>query len=177
MNSIALIAIIAVFAAAPAFASANCHNITGTCLGDKFVCANDEAVPASKRCNGVEDCADGTDEYMCHSPLRTPLHLESEQSRAMHAEASCIKCTCQASLVNIPSTSGWWFHAQRAPLSINFQTNPSANRNQPCSLSFTTVITIRFNKKNRICRGWVCCAQQDACQTCSGGKLTTNRCI
>lgn len=60
---IAVIAV-ALCAASANAAAAKCHNITGTCFEHGFQCANDEIVPHSKRCNGVEDCADGTDEFI-----------------------------------------------------------------------------------------------------------------
>jgi hypothetical protein len=43
-------------------------------------------------------------------------------------------------------------------------------------------MTIGFYKKNRVCRGWLCCARQRACLTCntaapcSAGATAVNRC-
>ena len=30
-----------------------------------FGCQNHQCVPLEKRCNGIKDCYDGTDEYRC----------------------------------------------------------------------------------------------------------------
>ncbi|WP_394758379.1 LDL receptor domain-containing protein, partial [Flavobacterium sp.] len=38
----------------------SCHNATGSCQPHGFVCANEEVIPHAKRCDDIEDCADGT---------------------------------------------------------------------------------------------------------------------
>lgn len=149
-----------------------CHNSTGSCTTNSFICASGEEVPHSMRCNDVEDCADGTDEYMCsHSPT-------TFQSRLADIEASCIKCTCYKGMITIPSTNTAWFTiAMNAPRDFNMMTDAPAENNKPCSPTFTTSIELNvYKKKNKGCRGWVCCLRQTSCSVCSGGKTTALHC-
>lgn len=40
--------------------------IIATCADmGKFECVNHECIESFKRCDGVKDCSDGTDEYKC----------------------------------------------------------------------------------------------------------------
>ena len=59
-----------------------CHNSTSACHHNgKFECLDGSMVTHAQRCDGVEDCKDGMDEFMC--PRTAPGHHE------VHEEASC----------------------------------------------------------------------------------------
>ena len=60
-------------AAVAVSAKPTCHNITGTCMPHGFLCISGEVVSHEQRCNGVEDCSDGTDEFMCQHEDHRPL--------------------------------------------------------------------------------------------------------
>ena len=166
---IALVALL--FAAALANdALRDCHNITGTCLSHGFVCSNEQVVPHAQRCDGVEDCTDGTDEFMCDSqhkqifaPHGTPEH------KAQMELTSCARCTCYIGLVVFPVTHPWVQFALNltpyrnilGPADTTFRTGWS------CHPLRTTSLSVAFFKKDIVCRGFRCCARQVACLACS----------
>lgn len=174
-----LAAIVAVIAtqtvSASSVAVAGCHNATGSCTPAAFICANEEAIPHAKRCDGVEDCADGTDEYMCDQ-APTPLHDLSVQKRTAITEVACIQCTCWKGTILIPSTNIPWFRtAVNAPRDNKMMTDaPQAGvLNRPCHPTNTNSILLNvYKKQNKGCRGWVCCFRQE---TCNCGTSTTAR--
>ena len=185
MRSIAfaILAVVLLASAANAASAKGCHNITGTCFEHGFQCANDEIVPHLKRCNGVEDCADGTDEFMCNHDDVSPLAERSDAERHAVMQASCVKCTCSVATLTILSTSGWFQFANRAPTDfLGLMTGTGVYRGLPCSSRCTTSILIGFYKKFRVCRGWLCCARQREClacttsSPCSAASTTTSRC-
>jgi len=148
-------------------AASSCHNITGTCFDHGFVCANEEVIPHSQRCNGVEDCADGTDEFMCDHADHTPLHERPVAVRRAVQQASCIKCTCAVAVLDIVSGSGWFRYAKEAPTDfLGLMTGSGTYRGKPCNTRCIFRIKMGFYKKNRICRGWLCCARQRECLQC-----------
>ena len=173
---VAVAAVVALLAVSGASASeaSKCHNATGTCMKNHFVCANEELVPHSKRCDGVEDCADGTDEYLCQAPSNP----KSMSERMAAAEASCIKCTCFKTAITIPSTNTAWFAiAKVAPRDKTMLTDAPAVQNKACNPTNTGSIKLNvYKKQNKGCRGWVCCLRQEACESCNSGKLTTAHC-
>lgn len=147
-----------------------CNNSTGSCTETHFVCANDEMIPHHRRCDGIEDCADGTDEYLCHTRI---------QGRLADIETSCIKCTClKGSITITTSTSAAWRTiAFNSPRDSTLLTNAPTYSNKPCHPSWTDTLTLNvYKKKNKGCRGWVCCFRQEYCQVCNSGKLPTRNC-
>jgi len=167
MRTVALLLIAVALSAATA--NAACHNITGTCFPHGFECANSEVVAHSKRCNGVEDCADGTDEFMCSHDDPTPLHERSPAARHAVQQASCVKCTCPVATQAIASTSGWFKFAIIMPTDfLGLMTGGATGyKGTACSPTCTTSVFIAFYKKYKVCRGWLCCARQRECLTCS----------
>jgi hypothetical protein len=159
-------------------ASAACHNATGSCSPSAFVCANEEAIPHNKRCDGVEDCADGTDEYMCDQ-APTPLFELAPRERNAITEVSCVKCTCFKTTIVIQNSAGaWWTIAQNAPRDKQMMTDAPAQGNKPCMVANTLSITLNvYKKQNKGCRGWVCCFRQQLCTcTVASGKTSATHC-
>ena len=158
-------------------AAAACHNYTGTCTETAYVCANEEAIPHHKRCDGVEDCADGTDEYMCDQAPDKPLHDMSVAERNAITEVACIKCTCIKGTINVlkTGTAAWWLTAVTAPRDVTMMTDAPAQQNKPCSAAGTSAITLNvYKKQNKGCRGWICCFRQQQCNTCTVGTPATH---
>jgi hypothetical protein len=160
-----------------------CHNITGTCTERGFECVSGEVVPHEQRCNGVEDCSDGTDEFMCEHEDHRPLFERAPEERHVFAQtSSCVNCNCAATAFSVDTTSGWWPFAVVSPTDTALMTgSPGNNGGRPCNSRCATRITIGFYRKNRICRGWLCCARQRFCQSCSNTSpcsqtSTQNRC-
>lgn len=147
-----------------------CNNSTGSCTEQHFVCANDEMILHKYRCDGVEDCSDGTDEYLCEKFTGNRLAM---------IEVSCIKCTCFKGTITItPSTSAAWRSiAFKSPRDSTLLTSASTYQNAPCHPSFTDTLTLNvYKKQNKGCRGWVCCFRQEYCNACNSGRLPTRNC-
>ena len=166
MKALIVIALIALCVAAKPV----CHNITGTCLPHGFLCVGGEVVPHEQRCNGVEDCSDGTDEFLCEHEDHRPLFERSEEERHAFQQASCVNCNCAVTAYTIASSGsfqGWWNYALVTPTDIALMTGTGTWGGKPCNSRCVTSMTIGFYKKNRICRGWLCCARQRACLSCT----------
>ena len=167
MKAMTAAALVALLAAAALASRPVCHNITGTCLARGFECVGGEVVPFEQRCNGVEDCADGTDEFMCDHEDHRPLFERTPEERHAAMQASCVNCNCVATYYAITTTSSWYTYGLVAPTDIYLMTGSSAYAGRPCNSYCTTGLTLTFFKKNIICRGWLCCVRQRACNTCS----------
>lgn len=173
MKYILLISIIALLSASCVY---SCHNFTGSCLHNGFfMCANEEMIPHSKRCDNIEDCADGTDEYMCDFKPK-PISEMTTAERVATTEVACIKCTCQKGTITIDSTNTVWFSiAMKAPRSFTMMTDAPTYQNKPCNPATTTSIKLNvYKKQNKGCRGWVCCFRQEQCVSCSSGTTATH---
>jgi hypothetical protein len=172
-----LIIATALLVAAPAAVAASCHNATGSCAKNHFVCANEEMVPHAKRCDGVEDCADGTDEFMCDQSSKPLAELAIAERNAI-TEASCVFCTCKKGTIIVPSTNVPWFKiALTAPRDAIMMTNAPGQNNKPCNPASVSVIKLNvYKKQNKGCRGWVCCFRQEECSTCSAGGSPGTHC-
>ena len=151
--------------------SFTCHNATGSCTKTHFVCANEEVIPHSKRCDGVEDCADGTDEYMCeHEHLRNKALSDLTVSqRTAQTEVACIECTCLKGTITVASgNAAWWNIATTAPRDKTMLTSTPHKQNRPCNPAATAEIVLNvYKKQNKGCRGFVCCFRQEECKSCN----------
>lgn len=178
MKAIAAIALVAVLAACVAGRPV-CHNITGTCTERGFECVSGEVVTHAQRCDGVEDCSDGTDELLCEHEDHRPLAERKPEEREAVQQASCVNCNCVATVYAVPSGSLWFSYAITSPTDIQLMTHGNG---QPCKNGCTTTIMMGFYRKNRICRGWLCCARQRSCDVCtttapcSGSATPTTHC-
>ena len=150
-------------AAAMAETDTTCHNITGTCTARGFECVSGEVVSFKQRCDGVEDCSDGTDEMLCHHADGRPLAERTAEERAAMQQASCVNCNCAATAYVVDRNSAWWNYAIVSPTDIHLMTQGNGRN---CGFQCTNTIMMGFYRKNRICRGWLCCARQRTC-TCS----------
>jgi hypothetical protein len=154
-----------------------CHNSTGSCRKHHFVCANEELVPHAKRCDGVEDCADGTDEYMCDQRADTPFHERTVAERDAIIETSCIFCTCPRGSITVLQSGdpAWWRIATTAPRDLRLMTYAVTLGNPACHPTRTSQIQLNvYKKQNKGCRGWVCCFRQQNCVACGTGLPTRN---
>jgi len=142
-----------------------CHNITGTCGPQGFTCVGGEVVPYEQRCNGVEDCSDGTDEFMCdHADSRPIAERTAEERQALEeGQASCVNCNCMATSYSIFSTSPWWNFATVARTDLTLMSGSGL----PCKSSCVSMLNMGFYRKNRICRGFLCCIRQRGCGSCT----------
>lgn len=161
---------------AAAFAKARCHNITGTCLHHGFVCSNEEVVDHAKRCDGHEDCRDGTDEFMCGEELTSPLHERSSEQRQAFAQATCVHCNCAANTLTINQGDSWYDFALHAPVDYyGLGTgDPFAYGGRNCNPPCTKRIKMTFYRKTGVCRGYLCCARQNQCIECFSGGACPN---
>ena len=181
MKSILLLIALAAVAVS---AKPTCHNITGTCMPHGFLCISGEVVSHEQRCNGVEDCSDGTDEFLCQHEDHRPLFERSEEERHQFQQATCVNCNCAVTAYVVTSGGafgGWWAYALVAPTDIALMTGSAATYGgRPCNTRCVTSMTMGFYKKNRVCRGWLCCARQRACLLCQAAgcssTTSTNRC-
>jgi hypothetical protein len=183
MRAFLAVAILAIAASAMpgdnlGLAAAGCHNVTGTCLKHGFVCASGEVVPHAKRCDQVEDCADGTDEFMCDATEgHRPYHTRTEEERHAHAQASCIHCNCEVNVLQIGPNNPWESFAKVAPLDLQMMTGSAPYGGMPCEPVCTWVWNIVFFKKTGVCRGWLCCARQRSCQSCYPANTAGRMCL
>ena len=151
-----------------------CHNSTGACHHNgKFECLDGSMVTHAQRCNGVEDCKDGMDEFMC--PRTAHGHHE------VHEEASCgPSCACEVATTTVASTSTSYFNfAVYAPTwGILMTGTPVAGRwgCNPLNTKTSAVQMVWYKKGgvanaagncvgNTRKRGFICCGRQQAC-TC-----------
>ena len=158
----------------------------GRCRAHGFECVSGEVVTHAQRCNGVEDCSDGTDEFLCEHEDHRPLFERTAEERHAFQQATCVNCNCAATAYTVSSTMSWWSYALFAPTDTALMTGgPNVYGGLPCNSRCAASITIGFYKKNRICRGWLCCARQRVCVTCGNAaslgyacssSSTANRC-
>jgi len=158
-------------------AAAACHNATGSCTNEHFVCANEEMVPHAKRCDGVEDCADGTDEYLCDQST-VPLFERTVAERQAIIEVSCVKCTCYKGTITVLQANAAWFKVgTTAPRGFTMMTDAPNYQNKACNIAQVTSIVLDvYKKQNKGCRGWVCCFRQEKCLSCSGTGTSATHC-
>ena len=159
-----------------------CHNSTGACHHNgKFECLDGSMVTHAQRCNGVEDCKDGMDEFMC--PRTAHGHHE------VHEEASCgPSCACEVATTTVASTSTSYFNfAVYAPTwGILMTGTPVAGRwgCNPLNTKTSAVQMVWYKKGgvanaqgncvgNTRKRGFICCGRQQACTCLAAG---TARC-
>jgi hypothetical protein len=161
-------------------AAASCHNSTGACRKSHYVCANEELIPHAKRCDGVEDCADGTDEYLCDQPGNKPITDMSVAERQAVTEVSCVKCTCSSGSITVANGAAtWWNIATKAPRDMALLTGANTYQNRPCNPAGAATGSITLNvykkKTTKGCRGWICCFRQASCNSCTVGG-SASRC-
>jgi hypothetical protein len=161
-----------------------CHNSTGACHHNgKYECADGSTVPWSKRCDDVEDCADGADEFLC------PHRMGKGEAADMHELMNCgPTCACAGATVVVASTSPFFQQALYAPVwdggaAGNLMTGTPVNGLWGCNTAAgkTVSVTMIWYRKGSVnCvgntrrGGFICCGRAIKC-TCGGGG-TGNRC-
>lgn len=179
--TLATLAAVLLLGATAAHRPHGCHNATGTCLAHGFVCASGQTVPHHQRCNGVEECGDGTDEYLCHDSDRRPVFQRGRLPRRALAqgEYSCARCTCLVNTQTFTNTNPWWPFVITARMSPDglLTGGSSLHAGQPCSNVNTVSLSAQLFRKDFTCRGPLCCIRQLQCLSCSGGFNPIRRCI
>lgn len=154
-----------------------CHNATGACLpGGIYQCMNGDRVRYADRCDGVEDCGDGTDEFMCnlHPTHVSELPEDSVHRReydAQFATATCNGCACPAGEPsNVGIGNPYFPMALHAKMTPEFSDEPP--KGQRCNAAEVIAIRIQLYKKSVFCRKAVCCIRQVACVRCNTTDVT-----
>lgn len=164
----------------PVAAPSSCHNATGACRSTTYLCLDGTQVSAADRCDGIEDCKDGTDELLCHAPAthhstldfnsvlyNTSRRLASE----LFATATCNGCACPVGAdAEVANTSPYFETALAAKMTPEF--SDVAPKGVRCDEGKTSTIMIRMYKKSGYCRKAICCVRQVSCVRCNATDVT-----
>ena len=165
-----------------------CQNTTGACMTNgKYMCADSTTISWEKRCDDVEDCVDGSDEFLC--PHRI---AKGDGPRNMHELMSCgPSCACNPSSSNVAAASPFYTMAMHAPVwSYNDGTNSGdlmsgtpLNGMWGCNTvagKTDSVWMVWYRKGSETCvgnprqGGFICCGRAFKCVCATG--VTGNRC-
>ena len=158
--------------------SAPCHNASGTCMPNgTFICLNLQVVDAKKRCDGVIDCDDTTDEYLCELPPY-PRSNHSKEDRHFSEQFSmsrCIGCEClHGAPVPVYPTHPWYKEGLTAgPTGVLSSFTP---KGLGCNPALTSDFELQLYRKTGYCKMAVCCARQSLCDSCSSGAPRARKC-
>jgi Low-density lipoprotein receptor domain class A len=150
MKSLILLFLLVTLATYIVSGSRICHNATGSCTKTGFVCANGKVIDHNKRCNFVEDCVDGSDEYLCEfKGDRSIFNADLFSLRLAIIEITCIKCLHYVDTITIPFSNKLWIdNIKKFPCDYNkkqfedvngmgvnvYKKNKKKNNNKVCCL-------------------------------------------
>lgn len=130
-----------------------CHNATGACDRSKYICANGYIIEHNQRCNMIEDCSDGSDEFLCdfigHQSI---FDSDVVALRLAILEVTCVDCVYYTNFITIHKSNKLWYdNAKLFPFDYYKRNNNNNNNNT----EYTTVGV--YKKKKKLKNNTVCC--------------------